>query len=356
MNTLGVSYMKRRAIVIAVMLLVGFHLVAATIGAPAATVRLTKTTPISMAELDAEVAEYQQSAKTAGQDPSTIDPLQVLNLLINNELFRQGAARDGVKITDSMIDSAYASQKANLEASYGQNISDEQFAEVIKNNFGSVEAYRKMVGEQLMVDSYVRLKKADVLNKPVSITDTEINSFYRKNRTQFVSPETVKLSHIYIPFSADQATNDKNKATLDEVAAKIKAGTMTFEKAVVDYSQDAQSKNKAGDIGWLTMDNTDAQAGLGDAFFDVAFTTDVGTTSPVVTSLTGYHILKVLAYNETKILGLDEPISPNTNSTIRDYIRSELASAKQQETYYQAINGLVDDLRKSATVNILYKK
>ncbi|KAF5038801.1 Chaperone SurA [anaerobic digester metagenome] len=309
-----------------------------------------------MAELEAEVAEYQQSAKAAGQDPATIDPLQVLNLLINNELFRQGAARDGVEITDAMIDSAYASQKANLEASYNQKISDEQFAEVIKNNFGSVEAYRKMLGEQLMVDSYVRLKKADVLNAAITITDSEINSFYRKNRTQFVSPETVKLSHIYIPFAADQATNDKNKAMLEEVAANIKAGKMTFEKAVVDYSQDAQSKNKAGDIGWLTMDNTDALAGLGDAFFDVAFSTEVGTTSSVVTSLTGYHILKVLAYNEPKILELDDPISPNTTSTIRDYIKSELTAAKQQETYYKAINSLVDDLRKSATVNILYKK
>lgn len=348
--------MKRRAIVIALMLCIGFHLTAAAIGAPAATVRLTKTTPISMTELEAEVAEYQQSAKAAGQDPATIDPLQVLNLLINNELFRQGAARDGVKITDAMIDSAYASQKANLEASYNQKISDEQFAEVIKNNFGSVEAYRKMVGEQLMVDSYVRLKKADVLNAAITITEAEISSFYRKNKTQFVSPETVKLSHIYIPFDADQATNDKNKATLEEVAANIKAGKLTFEKAVVDYSQDAQSKNKAGDIGWLTMDNTDALAGLGDTFFDVAFTTEVGTTSSLVTSLTGYHILKVLAYNETKILGLDDPISPNTTSTIRDYIKSELSSAKQQETYYKAINSLVDDLRKSATVNILYKK
>ncbi len=348
--------MKRRAIVIALMLCVGFQLAAAVIGAPAATVRLTKTTPISMAELEAEVAEYQQSAKAAGQDPATIDPLQVLNLLINNELFRQGAARDGVKITDAMIDSAYASQKANLEASYNQKISDEQFAEVIKNNFGSVEAYRTMVGEQLMVDSYVRLKKADVLNAAITITESEISSFYRKNKTQFVSPETVKLSHIYIPFDVDQATNDKNKATLEAVAANIKAGKMTFEKAVVDYSQDAQSKNKAGDIGWLTMDNTDALAGLGDTFFDVAFTTEVGTTSSLVTSLTGYHILKVLAYNETKILGLDDPISPNTTSTIRDYIKSELSSAKQQETYYKAINSLVDDLRKSATVNILYKK
>ncbi len=349
--------MKRSVLMISIMLLVGFHLTAATIGgAPAATVRLTKTTPISMAELDAEVAEYQQSAKAAGQDSASIDPLQVLNLLINNELFRQGAARDGVKITESMIDSAYATQKANLEASYGQSITDAQFAEIISNNFGSVEAYRKMVGEQLMVDSYVRLKKADVLGKAVSITDAEINNFYRKNKTQFVSPETVKLSHIYIPFSADQSVNDKNKTILDDVAARIKAGSLTFEKAVVDYSQDAQSKNKAGDIGWLTMDNSDALAGLGDAFFDVAFSTEVGTTSSVVTSLTGYHILKVLAYNETKILGLDEPISPNTSSTIRDYIKSELSSAKQQENYYQAINSLVDELRKSATVNILYKK
>lgn len=356
MKILGVLYMKRRAIVFALVLLAGFQLFAATIGAPAATVRLTKTTPISMAELDAEVLEYQQSAKAAGQDPTTIDPLQVLNLLINNELFRQGAARDGVKITDSMIDSAYASQKANMEASYGQTITDVQFSDIIKSNFGSVEDYRKMVGEQLMVDSYVRLKKADILNKAITITEQDISSFYRKNKTQFVSPETVKLSHIYIPKVEDAATNDKNKATLDEVAAKIKAGTLTFEKAVVDYSQDAQSKTKAGDIGWLTMDNTDALAGLGDAFFDVAFTTDVGTTSAVVTSLTGYHIIKVLAYNETKILGLDDAISPNTTSTIRDYIRSELSSAKQQETYYQAINSLVDELRKSATVNILYKK
>ncbi len=348
--------MKRIAGMMVLLLLIGSVVTAATIGAPAATVRLTKTTPITMAELDAEVKEYQESAKAAGQDPAQIDPLQVLNLLINNELFRQGAARDGVKITDAMIDSAYKSQKSSIEASYGQALTDAQFAEVIANNFGSVEAYRKMIGEQLMVDSYVRLKKADVLNSPITISDTEILSFYRKNRTQFVSPETVKLSHIYIPMVADQATNDKNKALLDDVAGRIKAGSLTFEKAVVDYSQDTQSKNKAGDIGWLTMDNTEALAGLGDTFFDVAFTTEVGTTSDVVTSLNGYHILKILAYNETKILALDDAISPNTTSTIRDYIRSQLSQTKQQETYYQAINSLVDELRKSASVNILYKK
>jgi peptidyl-prolyl cis-trans isomerase SurA len=227
---------------------------------------------------------------------------------------------------------------------------------VVNTNFGSVESYKKMISEQLMVDSYVRMKKAAELNKPVSISETEISSFYRKNKTQFVSPETVKLSHIFIPFTDNEETNAKNKDTLERVALQLHSGSLTFEKAVVQYSQDTRSKTKAGDIGWLTMDDTQSRQGLGDTFFDMAFSTEVGDTSDVVTSKTGLHILKVLAYNETKILGLNDQINPDTTTTIHDYITSQLTGAKQQEIYYSAINSLVEDLRKSASVNILYKK
>jgi parvulin-like peptidyl-prolyl isomerase len=347
--------MKRRASILAVFLLIGTMAFAATIGAPAATVRLTKTTPISMADLEAEVAQYKANTVKQGGDPASVDPLQVLNLLINNELFRQGAARDGVKITDAMVESAYDSQKTNLEASTGQKFTDAEFDQIIINNFGSVDAYRKAIREQLMVDSYVRMKKSDMLGTKVQVSDAEITSFYRKNKTNFISPETVKLSHIYIPFTNDAQKDAQNKALLERVARDIKNGSLSFEKAVVQYSEDAQSKNKAGDIGWLTMDNKEARAGLGDAFFDVAFTTDVGNVSDVVTSNTGYHILKILAYNDTKILQLQDQISPTTSTTVEQYIRSELAAQKQQANYYAAINSLVDDLRKSATINILYK-
>ncbi len=348
--------MKRISVLVLAVLLVSMALVAAPIGAPAATVRLTKTTPISVAELETEVARYQASAVQSGADPASVDPLQILSLLINNELYRQGAARDGVKITDAMIEQAYASQKANIEASYGQKLTDDEFKQVVNSNFGSVESYKKMIGEQMMVDAYVRMKKASELNKPVSISETEVSSFYRKNKTQFISPETVKLSHIFIPYTEDEATNNKNKDTMNRVANQVRSGSLSFEKAVVEYSQDTRSKTKAGDIGWLTMDDEQALLGLGDAFFDTAFSTDVGSTSDVVASNTGLHILKILAYNETKILGLDDQINPDTTSTIRDYITSQLTGAKQQEAYYSAINSLVEDLRKSASVNILYKK
>ena len=255
-----------------------------------------------------------------------------------------------------MIDQAYASQKANIEASYGQTLTDDEFKQVVNSNFGTIDSYKKMIGEQLMVDTYVKMKKAAELNKPVSISESEISSFYRKNKTQFVSPETVKLSHIFIPYTEDEVANAKNKDTMDRVAQQLRYGSLSFEKAVVEYSQDTRSKTKAGDIGWLTMDDEQALLGLGDTFFDVAFSTEVGDTSGVVSSNTGLHILKILAYNETKILGLDDQINPDTTSTIRDYITSQLTGAKQQEVYYTAINSLVEDLRKSASVNILYKK
>jgi len=348
--------MKRIIVLVTAVFLASTMLFAAPIGAPAATVRLTKTTPIPVADLEAEVARYQASAVKNGADPASVDPLQILGLLINNELFRQGAARDGVKITDSMVDQAYASQKASIEANYGQMLTDDEFKQVVNSNFGTVEAYKKMISEQLMVDTYVKMKKTSELNKPISIPDTDISSFYRKNKTQFVSPETVKLSHIFMPFVEDAQINAENKNIMEGVAKQLSSGTLTFEKAVVAYSQDTKSKSKAGDIGWLTMDDTQALQGLGETFFDVAFATEVGDTSGVVTSTTGLHILKILAYNETKILGLDDKINPDTTTTIRDYIKAQLTGAKQQEVYYSAINSLVEDLRKSASVNILYKK
>ena len=343
--------MKRFASLTILILMTMSLVFAATISSPAATVRLTKTVQISMNDLDAEVAKYQ----AATSDPSSVDPLQVLNLLINNELFRQGAERDGVVISSTMVETAYKNQKTAIEQSYGTTLTNEEFDQIIVNNFGSVAAYKQLISEQLLVDSYVQLKKSDVLKEEPIVAESEVTSFYRKNRTQFVSPETVKLSHIFIPYSSDSSVNTANKTLLADVANKIKNGSLSFEKAVVEYSQDAPSKSKGGDIGWLTMDNEEARLCLGDSFFEAAFSLDVGETGGLVESNTGYHILKVLVYSEPKILALDDVISPNNPITIRTYITNELKVAKQQELYVKAVNSLVEDLRKSATVRILYK-
>ena len=85
----------KRLIIISIIILMSTTLFAASISMPAATVRLTRTQQISMSDLDKEVAKY----KASSSNPESVDPLKVLDLLVNNELFRQGAERDGVKIT-----------------------------------------------------------------------------------------------------------------------------------------------------------------------------------------------------------------------------------------------------------------
>jgi parvulin-like peptidyl-prolyl isomerase len=350
-NKKGEFLMKRFTVVLSIVLLSMSGLFAAAINSPAATVYLTKTTVISMDQLNAKVKSYQDAYTAQGQDPTKVDTMDVLNTMVNDELFRQGAARDKVIITDSMIDQAYNQVKSQYNAA---GATDDQFVQVINRTYGSIQAYRDLLRDQLLVQQYLLSKEPDIINAAVTVTDAEIQTAYRRNKAQLVLPENVKISHIYIPFDKDSAKDAQNKATLEQVAKKLKAGSLSFEQAVTQYSQDTDSKDKAGDIGWLTVDNTQALQSLGQTFVDTAFSTPVGSTSDVVVSNSGYHIIKILAHNDAKILALDDKTGPDTTQTVREYLKAQLQSTKQQENYQKAINALLADLHKQATIKILY--
>lgn len=345
--------MKRIAAFLAVVALGASGLFAA-ISNPAATVYLTKTSVISTADLDARVAEYRNIYQQQGQDPNLVKPLDVLNVMINNELFRQGAARAGIVITDQMIDFAIAQLEDNYRNQTGAT--DEQFRQAAIDRMGSWEAFRSDISDQILVQQYLQKEKGDKISQTPTVTDDEIQKTYTQYRTQFVQPENVKISHIFIPFDegGDKTKDAANKRLLDTVAADIKSGKITFEEAVSQYSQDQQSKNSAGDIGWLTREDTSAAQMLGQDFIDQSFATPVGSTSDVITSLAGYHIVKILAHGDARILDLQDPIGPSTNTTLSAYIRAQLLQQKQQQQIIDAETELVNELRAQARIKVLY--
>lgn len=326
----------------------------AAINNPAATVFLTKTTVILTDELNAKVKEYQDLYTQAGQDPTKVQPVEVLNVMINDELFRQGAARDGVVVSD--VDAE--NQIKAMQSQYAQQgVSEEQFRQMVNQRFGSWEKFRQNVKDQILVQRYMMQAKGDEINAEVTVSDNEVSDTYRRNKTQFIQPENVKISHIYIPFDkdGDTAKDNANKALLDGVARDIKSGKTTFEEAVLAYSQDEGSKNKAGDIGWLTTEDKSAVQTLGQDFVDQAFETPVGKTSDVIVSNQGYHIVKILSHGDAKFLGLDDKIGPETNNTVRDYIKATLVQQKQQEQLQKAESDLIKELREKARIKVLYK-
>lgn len=319
------------------------------LGTPAATVNLIRNHAITNEEVDAAMAEYEAAG-------ANIDRSQVLNIMINDEVFLQGAERDGIEITDQMLDQVLAQQRASIEAQVGQRLSDEQYESIVQSQTGmSYEEYRENAREQLLVNQYLsQVKGAEIQEKVnnLQISDNAIETYYRRNRQSFYSPENVRLAHIFIPKTDDEAENSSNAALLVDVAEKIKNGETTFEQAVQDYSQDAQSKSIGGDIGWLTMDNQSARAGLGDAFVDAVVTMRAGEISGMLESNLGYHIVKVSVHNDGRILNLDDPISPEDSTTVRDFIRQGLAQQEANNIMATALNEMINDLRSEARIRI----
>ncbi len=339
----------KRAFVLALALAMALVFAAPVFSAisnPVARVNLTKTRVIYQNELDETLAAY----KTEYGD--SVDSATVLDAMISDEILAQAMERDGYVLTDEQKNELLASQRANIEAQVGQALTDEQFEYVVSTNLGvTVEYYKEYLAQQYLVQNYVMSMKTEYFTDDVlAPTTADVESFYKKNRSSFISSENIKLSHIFFNFGDDKAAALK-KAT--DVLNLIKGGKITFEKAVSQYSEDEGSVASAGEIGWLTISDSETMAYMGESFFDAVFALDAGEISDVVESLAGYHIVKVTVHNDTRILGIDDKIAPTDTTTVRNYITDYLTSQKLNTQYQQAYMALLVDLKSQASIKYL---
>ena len=345
------------AIVLAALLSV---LPASSISSPAATVNLIRNTAITEQQLNQKVKEYEALGVTA-------KPSEVLQTMIDDEVFLQGAERDGVTLNSRQVDALYNQVYQNAvqqAAAAGQTITQADFDAEVIAQFGSIAAYKDSIRKQQILNNYVMQEKGEELKNVTGPTEAEIASFYRQNQQQFFQPECVKIAHIYIPKTvasdtvtqadADKANADA-KAKLEKVSEDIKSGKITFERAVVEYSQDPSSNTRGGDIGWLTANNTTARQGWGEDFCEALLALSDGEISGVLESNTGYHIVRASVHYDAKLLKLTDNVSPEDNITVHDYIYNGLYQQKVQEKMAQEVQKMVADLRSQARIRVLYR-
>jgi len=318
------------------------------ISTPIVRVNLIRTTVITQQQLDEKLAQYKQAYG------DSIDSNTVLEAMISDELLEQALERDGYVLTEDAKNELLAAQKSAIEQQVGVQLSDADFASLIQANYGaSVEEYKDYIADQYTVQNYVLNKKSDMFKEEnLMPTNAEVEDYYKRNKSTFISPENVKLSHIYFEFGDDK--NAAYRKALD-VSNQIKSGRLTFEKAVTQYSEDKNSINKAGDIGWLAINDTENIQVMGQNFFDKVFALDAGEVSGVIESNAGYHIVKVSVHNEAKFLGIDDKTSPTADGTVRDYITNGLYESKMNAMFQQAYMSLITDLKNTASIRYLTK-
>ncbi len=318
------------------------------ISTPLVRINLVRTTVITQQQLDEKLAKYKEAYGDA------IDSNTVLEAMISDELLAQAMERDGYVLSDDAKNELLNAQKASIEQQYGVQLTDEQFAEVVKSNYGiTLDEFKNYIADQYSVQNYVLNSKKDMFTQEnVMPTNTEVEDFYKKNKSTFISPENVKLSHVFFEFGDDKAAALKKA---NDVSLQIKTGKISFEKAVAQYSEDKNSVEKAGDIGWLAINDTDNQQVMGQNFFDKVFALDTGEVSGVIESNAGYHIVKVSVHNDTKILGIDDKTSPTSDTTVREYITNGLYEQKMNAVFQQAYLSLISDLKNAASIRYLTK-
>lgn len=317
-----------------------------------ATVRVgNKTETITRSELEERKEQYKNTGSNATE-------AEILDIMINDKVFLMNAAQEGITVTDAQIDEQIAQARQTLEKQAGSMVTDSQLETLIQRQYGmSMAQLRESMRSQAILGEYLRKHKPDEINKTFTATDAEVLEFYNVNKQQFVSPDAVRLAHVFKAEVKDNAkANADNRKILQDVLLRIQKNQITFEKAVQDYSdQDAaNSRANGGSIGWVGYAY---KSMMGDEFINAAMSLKPGEVyGSVVHSPLGYHIIKATSTQEMKFLKLDDFTSPESNTTVREYIRTNLANQKQQEHFVTITNALVDDLVSKARITNNLKK
>jgi peptidyl-prolyl cis-trans isomerase C len=155
-------------------------------------------------------------------------------------------------------------------------------------------------------------------------TDAELHAEYDEQVGKLDKTE-YHARHILIADKDDKGAS--NKPLADQIIKKLKAGAK-FDDLAKQYSVDAGTKNKGGDLGWFGASHmvkpfADAVAGLKKGEV---------TPEPVETQY-GWHIIQL---EDTR----DAPPPPFDN--VKEQVK-KIVEQKQFQAY-------LDDLKKSATI------
>ena len=209
----------------------------------------------------------------------------------------------------------------------------------IKVTDAEVAAYYKkhssMFKQVTSVDvDYVVLSPANVKGTSTEVSDAEIQQAYNEfvQKEQQAAQPAVK--HILI--TVDGRTEAKAKKLVEEVAAKIKAGT-SFADAATQYSEDPASKAKGGEIAVY-------QKGVfGDAFDQTVASLKAGQVSAPVKTDYGYHLI------ETASTAIQVP----SLETEKARLAEEILKTKNANVFSDTINRINDMVVSSDALDVI---
>jgi peptidyl-prolyl cis-trans isomerase C len=182
-------------------------------------------------------------------------------------------------------------------------------------------------------DKMVRLFTQQEINdkvKPADIAEAEVEKYYKDHAGDYVRPETVRVSQIVVkaPLKATKV--------LAEAKALPKNDMKAFRDLVAKYSEDADSRQRGGDLMLFDRKSTLYPTAAVAASFSLK---ETGDLSDLVSTPQGFAILKLTERRPALSRSLEE-----SKAEIQRRLLDDLRNRKKKE--------LVDEARKFVKVEI----
>jgi len=175
------------------------------------------------------------------------------------------------------------------------------------------------------------------MRQSAQVTDDELKAQYQQNIQQYEVPNRVHAEHILLmTVGKTDAEVEEIRQKAEDVLKQAKKGTK-FEDLAKKYSEDPGSKDKGGDLGWITQGQTVPE------FEKTAFGLDKGKISDLVKTQYGFHIIKVLDKETAHTKPFEE---------VKDSIKVPMVLAKADRMASDEADQLSAAIRRSNKVSL----
>jgi peptidyl-prolyl cis-trans isomerase C len=184
------------------------------------------------------------------------------------------------------------------------------------------------IAKKQMVALFEKREITDKL-RAEDVAPADVEKYYSEHQAEFVRPEEVRVSQILM----------HDAAAARRIAAEAKAGRhdpKSFRDLVERYSEDADSKARAGDLTFFDRKTTREPKALVEAAFAM---TQVNDVMGPITSDKGFHILKLTDRRAETTRALAD-VKVDIQKRLLDQLRAQ----RKRE--------LTDETRKSIRVEI----
>ena len=260
------------------------------------------------------------------------------------------ASGNGIVITTDEFKARLDEQSPFIRARYTTIERKKEFLEnLIRQEVLAAEAERQGLDKdpdvrntlrKIMVQKLVQKRfQSDATNADVA--DADVQRYYEEHKAEYVRPRRVRVHAIVFNAAAGAPDRAKKLALAKKTLAKVKAdekkNPMAFAQAVAEVSEDAASKQLAGDLQFKSHD--ELEKAYSTQVADAAFSLKAGELSNVVESPSGLLILKFTGEQ------------PELNRTV-DQVKPQITAKLSRDKKTKEFDEWLKSLRENAKVTV----